>query len=299
VSDFEPSNSVQPASLVRKVAPSNTAAFPGLERIGERLARGLTQTLRRIAGDVSVTVEAVRVEGLSDWHDMLLSNTVSAKIRLSPLSGSVVIVLPHLVIMQLVDIHYGGTGDVGTARKQLSGAEQRLVTRLANSFCDIIPAAWHDVIVLKPQLADVAMSNSRPALSPDNVQIAIQTFQLSVAGQKHSVECLYPAAMLRMVPQLIMPAREDEEEAQVDPAWQSRMSEAVMQVRMPVRTIFARPEVPFSRLMTLKPGEVIPICLPNLVPVTVGGRQFATASVGEANGRVAIKVEKIEEGISL
>ena len=48
--------------------------------------------------------------------------------------------------------------------------------------------------------------------------------------------------------------------------------------------------------LTLQPGDIIPVCLPNLVPVTVAGRVFARGSVGESNGRTAIKIERIEEG---
>ena len=58
----------------------------------------------------------------------------------------------------------------------------------------------------------------------------------------------------------------------------------------------ASEELPLGRLLNLKAGDVIPICLPSHIPVTVAGRLFAQGTVGEANGRAAICIEKIEQG---
>ena len=70
--------------------------------------------------------------------------------------------------------------------------------------------------------------------------------------------------------------------------------DAVMQVHLPVRSIFARPQVPLAKLLSLRAGDVIPVCLPDFLPVTVAGRQFAHGTVGEAGGRAAIKINSIE-----
>ena len=46
----------------------------------------------------------------------------------------------------------------------------------------------------------------------------------------------------------------------------------------------------------LAPGDFIPVCLPTRVPVTVAGRLLAHGTIGEANGRAAIKIDKLEHG---
>ena len=54
--------------------------------------------------------------------------------------------------------------------------------------------------------------------------------------------------------------------------------------------------VTLQRLLTLAVGDIIQVPMPRQIPVTIGGRLFAQGSVGEANGRTAIKIESIQQG---
>ena len=47
-------------------------------------------------------------------------------------------------------------------------------------------------------------------------------------------------------------------------------------------------------LLALRPGDVIPISLPQHIPLTVAGRLFAHGTLGEADGRAAIRISRIE-----
>jgi flagellar motor switch/type III secretory pathway protein FliN len=84
-------------------------------------------------------------------------------------------------------------------------------------------------------------------------------------------------------------------EAPTDAAWTDRMRAAAMRVRLPARTILARSDVSFQRLLTLSPGDVLPLLLPAQIPLTVAGHIFAHGSLGEANGRAALLIEKMEK----
>jgi flagellar motor switch protein FliM len=50
------------------------------------------------------------------------------------------------------------------------------------------------------------------------------------------------------------------------------------------------------KLLGLEVGDIIPLTIPRNVPITVAGRNFATGSIGEANGNAAIMIEAIEKG---
>ena len=82
----------------------------------------------------------------------------------------------------------------------------------------------------------------------------------------------------------------------IDPVWRGKLSDAVMHVQFPVRSIFARPELSAAKLVTLQAGDIIPVCLPSHLPVTVAGRLFAHGTVGEAGGRAAIRIKNIAQG---
>ena len=74
------------------------------------------------------------------------------------------------------------------------------------------------------------------------------------------------------------------------------MNKALRDVRLPVRSVLARPEISLVKLLSLEVGDIIPLTMPRHVPVTVAGRSFAVGSIGEANGNAAIMIEQIEKG---
>ena len=97
---------------------------------------------------------------------------------------------------------------------------------------------------------------------------------------------LRPIEALRSLP-------ESETAPATDAVWRDRLEQAVMQVRLPIRSVFARPELSLDKLLALKPGDIIPILMPRHVPVSISDRLFAHGSVGESNGRTAIKIESL------
>lgn len=218
---------------------------------------------------------------------------VSARYRMTPLAGWMALAMPQRLIADAVDLYYGGSGTPGARRKALSAAEMRVFARMAGEIGEMLAAIWADIATFTPQPIERETGALRPALEKDLVEIAIQPFTLTLGGTEHAIEALYPLALLRALP----PQAADADEIAAhspDAAWQAALSGAVMEVRLPLRTIFARPELSLSRLLALKPGDILPVHLPAHVPVTVGGRHFAQASVGDANGRTAIKIETME-----
>ena len=286
---------LKPASLFR--ISDETSAFPGLDRVGTQFAAGLADVLgslgaagtKVLCGDTSITT-------FEDWRDQSAELRAICRYRMAPLKGGMLLAVPQSYITQLVDRYYGGDGSIPVKRNELSAAEERFFGRLGEKIAPMLAASWAEMVAIEPVTAKLDHSGSTPTLVPGTRQIAVQHFFAEdQEGQRIAIDLVYPLSLLRTVPQLVA-APESEESPQIDPIWQSRLSDAVMQVHLPVRTIFARPELPLAQLLTLRPGDIIPVCLPNQVPITVAGRVFARGSVGDSNGRTAIKIERIEEG---
>ena len=290
--------SLKPASLFR--ISDETSAFPGLDRVGTQFAAGLADVLgshgaagtKVLCGDTSITT-------FEDWRDQSAELRAICRYRMAPLKGGMLLAVPQSYITQLVDRYYGGDGSIPVKRNELSAAEERFFGRLGEKIAPMLAASWAEMVAIEPVTAKLDHSGSTPTLVPGTRQIAVQHFFAEdQEGQRIAIDLVYPLSLLRTVPQLVA-APESEESPQIDPIWQSRLSDAVMQVHLPVRTIFARPELPLAQLLTLRPGDIIPVCLPNQVPITVAGRVFARGSVGDSNGRTAIKIERIEEGSTI
>src|SRR3546814_20316245 len=77
------------------------------------------------------------------------------------------------------------------------------------------------------------------------------------------------------------------------------MGSALSDVRLEARSVLARPNLSVAELLQLKPGDVIPISGPALVPLLVAGRPVALGKIGDQDGLAALKTEKIEGRLKL
>jgi flagellar motor switch protein FliM len=175
-------------------------------------------------------------------------------------------------------------------------AERRLFDRIATAAGEAISLAWAEVEPLALSLENAVFAPEDLTFGQLADAVVIHRFTIDDprAGAA-AAEIVYPFAALRGVAGLhgTVEAADDAP----DPAWRMRLSDAVMQSRLPVRTVIARPTLPLSRLMSLAPGDFIPVTLPARVPLTVAGRLLAHGTIGEANGRAAIMIDKIESGV--
>lgn len=285
----------QPASLVRQ--REDAPAFPGLKPVGDRLARGLRATLQDFgAPNVRVSLATTVPQSFSAWRNDQEDFGALCRFYLRPIKGTMLMSVPPSLIIRLVDLFYGGTGEIATDRGEFTAAEARFLARFGEQCLSLLASAWADVVTISPVLAGVETDIKASRLGKESDLVAVQTFSVSLeTGPPMQMNCLYPVAALRPI-EALGDTPQTEATAAIDPVWRQKLTEAVFEARLPVRSIFARPELPVARLLTLQPGDIIPVSLPNHIPVTVAGRLFARGTVGESSGRAAIMIEKIEQG---
>jgi flagellar motor switch protein FliM len=285
-----------PISLVRAADPA--VGFPGLNVIGDRLVRGIRTEVEGLGlANCKVVAAPVTLTSFADWRELQPKAAGLVRLSLAPLKGAALALLPLPLITCLVDGFYGGTGERGSDRQHFSGAETRFLARFADALSAVFKASWTDVQQVSGAILSVVTDWPDLSFVQDKDMVAVQT--LNIAGSSLdacSIVIAYPVASLRAAKALLAAPGADANLA-VDTAWADRMADAVLEARVPIRTIFARTELSLMRLLSLEPGDLIPICLPTRVPITVSGRLFAEATVGESNGRASIRIEKIEQGL--
>lgn len=278
-----------PASLTR--SNEDVPVFPGLDPVGERFGRGLADLLASFGyGQSIIRAGATQMTSVSEWQAGHCPNDAHLRFQLKPIKGPMLISMPVKLIAQLVDMFFGGDGLVETADHDFSPAERRFLTRLGEQCLPLLTAAWKDVISIQPQMVKIEPNGCKPALGKAQDLIAVQPFMISGPNGKSEIQCIFPVSALRPI-EALRSAPESETAPAIDAVWRDRLEQAVMQVRLPIRSVFARPELSLEKLIALKPGDIIPVLMPRYVPVSIGDRLFAHGSVGESNGRTAIKIE--------
>ncbi|BBB13754.1 surface presentation of antigens (SPOA) protein [Sphingopyxis sp. FD7] len=279
--------------LLRRAAASY--AFPALESVANQFARSLRDLIRAL-GAPAVQVERSGAEQLSfaEWS-AASAPAIFWRYHAPPLKGPLLIAAARPLLLQLVDIFYGGRGQLAAEREELTDAEDRFAARLGRDIGMQIAAAWRDKLAIEPELDCVTGDPAKLAAVRADDELFVQRFTLRGAPlDGRTIVCAYPVAALRgIADDELLP---DAASSGADPAWTAALDKALRGVRLPVRSVLARPEISLVKLLALEVGDIIPLSMPRHVPVTVAGRSFAFGSIGEANGNAAILIDHIEKG---
>lgn len=269
----------------------------GLDRLGEKLGRRLRAVLEPMLGaKPGVAIQPVQMVEFGSWRANAPAFASFGIYRVAPLKGAVILRMDAGMVSALVDRFYGGSGSrPGPARREFTPTEERLVARLSASFMDGMKEAWADTLALDPVLAGRETSAAYIVAAQASDQLAVQRFDVVLGETSWPVELLIPIAALRAVEHLLGATAHDENQLR-DPVWRARLSRRMGQVRLPARTVLARPELTLTDLMQLSPGDVIPISIGRSLPLIVGNRVIAHGNIGERNGRAAFMIENLVQG---
>jgi flagellar motor switch protein FliM len=274
--------------LVR--ACKETLDLAVLEPLAAKLARGIQAVLDSRATDkIIVTAGTANAARYPEWR--ISQNPFGALLRFGA-DGSnddLFIHLPGYLLNQIVDVHYGGCGTV-PSQTEFTAAELQFVARIGERFALLFEAAGLGPIKFGEAQTDLLQAGwpkTREA-------IAVQPFTCEGSAIKPAVISLILSA--ETVNGLFKRNYSDPaNDMPGDAAWTDRMRAAAMRVRLPARTILTRTDISFQRLLTLAPGDMLPLLLPAQIPLTVAGHIFAHGSLGETNGRAALLIEKMEK----
>ena len=267
-----------------------TVDLATLEPLAAKLARGIQAVLdSRTSGEIVVTAGTANAARYPEWR--IAQNPFGALLRFGAVGGNddLLIHLPGHLLNQIVDLHYGGCGTV-PARAKFTAAELQFVARIGERFALLFEAAGFGparIGEIQTDLLQAGWPKSREA-------IAVQPFTCEGGAIKPAVISLILSAETASG----LSERNDggpSNDLPRDAAWTDRMRAAAMRVRLPARTILTRSDISFQRLLTLAPGDILPRLLPAQIPLTVAGHIFAYGSLGEANGRAALLIEKMEK----
>ncbi len=242
------------------------------------------------SGAVRISTGAANATRFPEWR--IAQNPFGALLRFhfANRNDELLVHLPGHFVSQIVDMHYGGSG-VTPVRSAFSATELRFISGFGEQFAkllkafgscgtvqadfvevhtDLLCGHWpktRDDILIQAIFAE--SENIKPTAI--TLVMASETLQLLVDGSNHDSA----SAMT------------------VDTVWAERMRVAAMQLRVPARAILMRNQLSVQRLLTLSPGDILPLILPSQIPLVVEGRVLAHGSLGETNGRAALRIEKI------
>lgn len=295
IADSDDAKTPNQARVLSAGARNALGDLGGLRPIGGQLARTLRELFEPLLRtQVKVVADAPRIVRFDDYVETRDGAfPVFASMTMAPLTGHALAVLDGESIFAMLDLFYGGSGQVPSPLPtDFPPSAEAIARRAARGVADRLADAWRDVAALDFTVDKVDTNAAMLAGVDPDERLVLARFSLTeLDGRSSIVDILYPVEGLRpLAPQLGSKTRA----RAGDPGWFGALTRTVMEVRLPVRSVLAEQTVPLSRLMNLQPGDIIPISFGPEVPLFVADNHFARGSVGAANGRAAIRVARLE-----
>lgn len=265
--------------------------FSWFQRLADSLAGALQEFL---SGPAKLTSNsaAVTKTRYSEWVPAQSNFGILLPFELGKDADEIVLHIPGQLVSQALDLHYGGSGAV-PPRAVFTPSELRFVSRLVASLIPHLSAANTDAT---PQAARAReMHPDIHSFDWPRYRDSIVVADIQVEGSAiapATISCFIGYARAKKIGLRL--AASNPTQLPPQPEWQAKMKTAALRVPLPARAVLTQAEFPLSHLLSLRAGDILPVMLPAEVPLFVAGRRFAHGSMGESNGRAALKIDYME-----
>lgn len=275
--------------------PQTPVSLSGMDRIGERVARHLRAMLEQIIGaKPNLATNPAEMVNYDLWSAMAPNFCSLSTYKLHPLKGAILVKLDAGMVTSMVERFYGGSGTrPAPERNEFTRSEDRLRAKLSDDVMKALIAAWADLLPMEMSLASREHDPQALVFAEATDQLLSQTFTLTMGkGQEWTIELMFPLMALRQLEPLLATNAPDEIQLK-DPLWQARLARQMGNIRLPAKTVLARPSLTLNELLNLKNGDVIPVTIERYLPLIVENRVLAQGTIGEQSGRAAFMIEKM------
>jgi flagellar motor switch protein FliM len=270
--------------------------MPTLEMINERFARffriSIFNMLRR---SPEITTGGVEMLKFSEYIHSLYVPTSLNMVKLKPLRGTALFVIDPKLVFILVDNYFGGEGrfHARIEGREFTLTEQRITQlMLQNAFKDM-EESWAPAMKVKfeyqntevnPQFANI--------VSPTEV-VVVSKFHVELDGGGGDFHVTMPYSMLEPIRELL-DAGVQSDRVEQDERWTQALSEGMKDALIEMVLPLAKITMSLKDIVKLKPGDVIPIEMPEKVTSYVEDLPMFRGVYGAHKGNVCMKVmEKV------
>jgi len=266
--------------------------MPTLEMINERFARlfriGLFNMLRRTP---EVSVGGVELMKFSEYVHTLFVPTSLNMVKVLPLRGTGLFVVDPKLVFILVDNFFGGDGRffAKIEGREFTATEQRVIRNVLNQAFIDLKQAWNPVLnvdfeyqssEVNPQFANI--------VSPTEV-VVVSRFHVELDGGGGDLHVTLPYNMVEPIRDLL-DAGVQSDRNEVDERWTRSLRDEMKTATVTLSSVLTEVEISLRDLRNLRPGDIIPIEMPELVTVFAEDIPVFKGRFGVSDGNNAVKI---------
>jgi flagellar motor switch protein FliM len=269
----------------------NRTQLPLLEEINKNFGARAGASLSGLLGrDASLHFDSLDSVKSADLQASLPVPATIAVVRLKPLPGFAYVCVEPALLLTLLDGFFGGSGRANAdPQAAVAPAAQRFLNLMLRSFAADLAAAWQPVSPVELELVKQETNPRLVQLGGALESVVVARFTVEFAARSGRIDWLLPDALLNPIRDAlagdggIAPVRKHE-------AWAPALTNALQDAQLDTRAVLAQARISLRELVSLSPGDIIPIDAPQQVTLLAGDVPLYRGRFGISQGHNALKI---------
>ena len=211
---------------------------------------------------------------------------------------SIIMQISNPVTYCMIDRLMGGDGQFTEINRDFTEIEVGLMTNVINKLTSSLKQAWDPFIEIHPKLTNVE-TNARvlQSIAPDDVVILVM-LELEIRKMKNTISICIPALNLEsMMAKFSDRFAKNGKKFDVnkDNERREEILNGIKNSKLKIDAILSETQVDLYDILTLQPGDIIPLnmSISDNVTVKIGEHVWFDGKLGEKNDHKAIKIDNI------
>ncbi|MEZ9189632.1 flagellar motor switch protein FliM [Vibrio sp. 10N.286.52.F8] len=271
--------------------------MPTLELINERFARhmriSLFNMLRKTA---EVSINGVQMMKFGEYQNTLYVPTSLNMVRFRPLKGTALITMEARLVFILVENFFGGDGrfHAKIEGREFTPTERRIIQLLLKIVFEDYKEAWSPVMGVEFEYLDSEVNPSMANIVSPTEVIVVSSFHIEVDGGGGDFHVVMPYSMVEPIRELL-DAGVQSDKMETDVRWSTALRDEIMDVPVNFRVNLLEQDISLRDLMELRPGDVIPMNMPEHATMFVEELPTYRVKMGRSGEQLAVQIsEKIQ-----
>ena len=271
--------------------------MPTLEIIHDRFVRlfrlTLSNALRRV---VDINVRSTELIKFGEFIKTLPVPTSMNLFRMTPLRGNAMMVFETRLVFTLVEMFFGGNGDVEAKAegRDFTEIESRMIKRVIISGLEDLQTSWRPVFPAQVNYVRSEVNPQFVSIVPHSEIVVVVTFDIEIGRAPMSIIVCVPYSMIEPIRTRLNAGFQSEQDEK-DNTWSNRFKQNLQKVDVELIAKLGEMNISVRDFLNLQKNDVLYLEHETKSPISieVNGVKKFTGFQGSYKGHKAINIDEL------
>ena len=271
--------------------------MPTLEIIHDRFVRlfrlTLSNALRRV---VDLNVRSTELIKFGEFIKTLPVPTSMNLFRMTPLRGNAMMVFETRLVFTLVEMFFGGGGDVEAKAegRDFTEIESRMIKRVIISGLEDLQTSWRPVFPAQVNYVRSEVNPQFVSIVPHSEIVVVVTFDIEIGRAPMSIIVCVPYSMIEPIRTRLNAGFQSEQDEK-DNTWSNRFKQNLQKVDVELIAKLGEMNISVRDFLNLQKNDVLYLEHETKSPISieVNGVKKFTGFQGAYKGHKAINIDEL------